>query len=206
MSLDLDDQQRAQIRDLFEFLDVRKDKCIAPKLAHRLFRMLGFEIALDEMDPSEGLTLDDVLKEVGRAHIRTQREPTERLAQIDSLVTGSSVFVTTANLRRVVEGARPDALEAAGGRATDAELASLVDAMVFQHRAAVKHATLREFEEFLTVGCPRTLRLTQPFNVFANESEADLAAGPAIQQAEARCGSSASGISAGGLRRPSNTP
>lgn len=180
----MDDKQRRQVRQLYEYLDVHRDGCIAPKLAAHLCHTLGFEVAFDEMDASEGLTLEDVLHEVDGAFVHSQGEPMERLAQIHQLVAGASSFVTVAHVRAMLENAQAGVLEQSGGPPTDTELQELIDAMVFNPRPEVKHATRREFEEFVTVAGPRALRLKEPFDARPDESMAQLAQRAAIPRPE----------------------
>jgi hypothetical protein len=126
------------------------------------------------MDPSDGLTVEDVLYEVGVAFMATQHEPERRLAQIDTLVSGQSTFTTANHLRAVVEGAQTGAIEAAGGPPTDAELQDLiVDTMVFNSKPGVYHASSREFSDFLTKDGPRTLRLREEFDSRPHETFGD---------------------------------
>lgn len=178
----MDDDQRRQIKDVFEYLDVAKDGCILPKLAVRLCRSLGFEVSIEEMDPSEGLTLEDVTEIVEEAYMRSKREPMQRLLQIHALVAGSSNFITVPHVQTLIEGAQNSALDASGGPVTEGEIQALIDEMVFNPRPEVRHATKREFEEFLTVGCPRTLRTNEPFDSRPHESYADFAARAAIEK------------------------
>ncbi|KAG8467657.1 hypothetical protein KFE25_006709 [Diacronema lutheri] len=178
----MDDRQREQIRELFNFLDVNRDSVISPKLAVHLALKLGFEITIEEMDPSEGLTLEDVLEEIETAFMRSQREPTERLSQIFSLTAGSSTFVNVGHVRSVLEGAQTGLLEGQGGPPSDVELQNLIDTMAFNYRPDVNHATRREFDEFLTVLGPRTLRLHEPFDARPDESMADFASRAAIER------------------------
>ncbi|KAJ1621253.1 hypothetical protein T492DRAFT_1071927 [Pavlovales sp. CCMP2436] len=150
--------------------------------------MLGLEVTLEEMEPSDGLSVDDVLYEMGLAFMATQREPDLRLGQIYNLVAGKATFVTTNNIRAVVEDAqisiaRPSArgvVEAAAAPPTEAELEQIADTMAFNPKLGVYHVTQREFEQFLCQDGPSTLRLREEFDSRPHESYGEFAKRAAI--------------------------
>lgn len=160
----LDDQQRQQIGELFRFLDTQEHQVLAPQIVKKLCSTLGLTVALDEVDPSEGFTLEDVIEEVELAYMRLKLQPAERLKQIKSLAAEDSNFINVTHLRSILEDAEISALKLAGGPVSNDELEELIRLMSNNPRAEVKHATRREFEEFLAVGGPRMLRLSEPFD------------------------------------------
>lgn len=176
----LDDQQRSQILELFRFLDTQEHRVLAPELVKKLCSTLGLTVTLDEVDPSEGFTLDDVIEEVELAYIRLQNNPAERLKQIKSLAAEHSNFINVSHLRSVLEDAEIGALKIAGGPVSNDELEELIGLMSNNPRTEVKHATRREFEEFLSIEGPRMLRLTEPFDSRPDETMQEFAARAAI--------------------------
>jgi hypothetical protein len=176
----LDDQQRLQIGELFRFLDTQEHQVLAPPIVKKLCSTLGLTIALDEIDPSEGFTLDDVIEEVELAYIRLRSHPAERLKQINSIAAEHSNFINVAHLRSMLENAEIGALKIAGGPVTDDELAEQIGLMSNNPRAEVKHATRREFEEFLSIGGPRMLKMREPFDSRPDETMQEFASRAAI--------------------------